>query len=126
MEDWKFNKLEAIVVPNSNYVLVGGNYEAKVFIAASDSTQKPDITVGGSPLKIVDGKGHYVGSTGAVGFKKWGGVIKLESPATGEMLEYKFNSEYQVGAASVTVSPTKMNVFFLLWNNKSSRIIINR
>ena len=117
---WKFNKLEAIVVPNSNYVLVNGKYEAQVFIAASDSTQKPDITVGGNPLKIVDGKGHYVGSTGAVGIKTWGGVIKLESPATGEMLEYKFKSEYQVGAASVTVSPTKMNVFYIGVDNPVS------
>jgi len=110
---WKFNKLEAIVVPNSNYVLVNGKYEAQVFIAASDSTQKPDITVGGQPLKIVDGKGIYSGGTGAIGFKNWGGVIKLESPATGEMLEFPFKAEYQVGAAGVTVSPTKMNVFYI-------------
>ena len=110
---WKFNKLEAIVVPNSNYVLVNGKYEAQVFIAASDSTQTPNIIANGSPLKIVDGKGHYVGGTGAVGFKNWGGVIKLESPATGEMLEFPFKAEYQVGAAGVTVSPTKMNVFYI-------------
>ncbi len=110
---WKFNKLEAIVVPNSNYVLVGGKYEAQVFIAASDSTQTPEILVGGRPLNVVDGKGVYTGGTGSVGFQKWGGVIKLESPATGEMLEFPFNTEYQVGAAGVTVSPTKMNVFYI-------------
>jgi len=110
---WKFNKLEAIVVPNSNYVLIGGKYEAQVFIAASDSTQTPVIMVGSNPLKVVDGKGVYSGGTGSVGFQKWGGVIKLESPATGEMLEFPFNAEYQVGAAGVTVSPTKMNVFYI-------------
>jgi gliding motility-associated protein GldM len=110
---WKFNKLEAIVVPSSNYVLVGGKYEAKVFIAASDSTQTPAILVGGRPLQVVDGKGVYTGGTGSIGFQKWGGVIKLESPATGEMLEFPFNTEYQVGAAGVTVSPTKMNVFYI-------------
>jgi hypothetical protein len=27
---FKFNKLEAIVIPNSNYIVRGNNYEAKV------------------------------------------------------------------------------------------------
>ena len=33
---FKFNKLNAIVIPNSNYVTLGSDYEAQVFISATD------------------------------------------------------------------------------------------
>ena len=49
---FKFNKLTAIVIPNSNYVTVGSDYEAKVFISATDTTQSPEITVGGAKIPV--------------------------------------------------------------------------
>ncbi len=111
---FKFNKLEAIVNAPTNYCLVGEKYEAQVFIAASDSTQAPDITVSGSgKLPIKEGKGIYTGGTGGIGIKQWGGVIKVVSPATGDTLKYPFKSEYTVAAPSISVSPTKMNVFYI-------------
>jgi len=110
---FKFNKLEAIVNASTNYVLVGNEYKAEVFIAASDSTVEPEIFVGESNLKVIDGKGQYVGNTSSVGFKTWSGVIKMKSPATGEILEFPFKSEYQVAEAGLVVSPTKMNVFYI-------------
>lgn len=111
---FKFNKLEAIVNASTNYVLKGNEYKAEVFIAASDSTVEPEIELaGGTKLKIVDGKGQYVGNTSSVGFKTWTGVIKMKSPATGEILEFPFKSEYQVAEAGLVVSPTKMNVFYI-------------
>lgn len=110
--DFKFNKIEAIVSTKSNYVLKNGKFEAEVFIAASDSTQQPEILVGGSKLQLKNGKGIYTGSTAAVGPKKWGGVINLKAP-DGTTKAYKFDSEYQVGEPSLVVSPTKMNVFYV-------------
>ncbi len=111
---FKFNRLEAIVNAPSNYVLQGGKYTAEVFLAASDSTTQPEIYLdNGSQLKNKDGKGQYEAGAGTVGFSKWGGKIKIKSPATGEMLEFPFKAEYQVGAASLVVSPTKMNVFYI-------------
>ncbi|MEA2043605.1 MAG: gliding motility protein GldM [Bacteroidota bacterium] len=110
---WKFNKIEAIVNSPTNYVMQGGEYTAKVFIAASDSTQEPQIFVGERRLKVENGKGIYTGSTATPGIKSWGGVIKLESPVTGQMVEFKYKSEYQVVVPSVSVSPTKMNVFYV-------------
>jgi len=111
---WKFNKLEAIVNANANYILQGNEYKAEVFIAASDSTQDPEIVLaGGTKLDIKNGKGIYNGNTSTVGFTKWGGVIKMESPSTGEILEFPFSGEYQVGQSSLVVSPTKMNVFYI-------------
>ncbi len=39
---FKFNKLIPIVISNSNYVTLGSDYEAAVFISATDTTQFPD------------------------------------------------------------------------------------
>jgi len=110
--DFKFNKIEAIVSTKSNYVLKNAKFEAEVFIAASDSTQVPEILVGGSKLQLKNGKGIYSGATSSVGPKKWGGVINLKAP-DGTTKAYKFDSEYQVGEPSLVVSPTKMNVFYV-------------
>jgi gliding motility-associated protein GldM len=112
--DFKFNKIEAIVTAPSNYVLMGQPFEAHVFIAASDSTTKPVIKMnGGAELKVENGKGIYTGGTGSPGIKTFGGVIELKQPKTGKILTFPFQSEYTVGKASLVVSPTKMNVFYI-------------
>jgi gliding motility-associated protein GldM len=112
-DDFRFNKIEAIVKAESNYILQGDQYKAEVFIAASDTTVKPEILVGGSPLNVKNGKAEYVVSGSAIGMKSWGGVIRLTTPSTNTVKEYPFKAEYQVAAPSVTVSPTKMNVFYI-------------
>jgi len=111
---FKFNKLEAIVNAQSNYVLKGNKYHAEVFIAASDSTTELEILLNGSSkLPIVNGKGIYDISPSSIGFAKWGGVIKMESPVSGEILQFPFNAEYQVAESELIVSPTQMNVFYI-------------
>ncbi len=109
---WKFNKIEAIVQPNSSYILNGGRYEAKIFIAASDSTTDPEIMVGGQPLKVENGKGIYTTTANGVGTRTISGVIKMKTPS-GDMKDFHFKSEYQVGEPALVVSPTKMNVFYI-------------
>lgn len=111
--DMKFNAIKAVVNSPSNYVLVGQPYKAEVFIAAYDSTQNPDILVGGQPIPVAQGVGTYTGNTSSVGTRTWGGVIKLKNKSTGEIKEYPFQSTYEVGQPSVSVSPTKMNVFYI-------------
>ncbi|HLP72767.1 MAG TPA: gliding motility protein GldM [Bacteroidales bacterium] len=110
---FKFNKLVPIVIPNSNYVTTGSDYEARVFISAIDTTQKPTITLtGGSQLEVDDfGQGIYKVRASSTGSKKWGGVISLKAP-DGSLKEYSFNEEYVVGEPNVIVSPTAMNVMY--------------
>lgn len=111
---YKFNKLEAVVSSPSNYVLMNQPYKAQVFIAASDTTAKPVIKLnGGGTLPVEGSKGIFTGNTSSPGVKSWGGVIEVKSPATGEVISYKFESEYTVGQAALVVSPTKMNVFYI-------------
>jgi gliding motility-associated protein GldM len=109
---FKFNKLTAIVIPNSNYVTLGSDYEAQVFISATDTTQSPVITVGGGQLPLDEtGKGIYKVRASSVGPKKWGGVIALKAP-DGSIKNYDFDASYVVGEPNVIVSPTAMNVMY--------------
>lgn len=124
--DFKVNKIDAVVISNSNYVMTGGEYKADVFIAAYDSTQDPEIYIGefkdlgegaydipenAVALDVVNGKGIYKRPASSVGEKKWGGLIKLKNPDGGESF-YPFKTEYQVAQSNVVISPTKMNVFY--------------
>lgn len=112
-KSFKFNKLEAVVTAKSNFVLRNQPFEARVFIAASDTTITPDISVGGNPLPIKEGQGVFTGSTGTVGTFPINGEIKVKAPSTGEILVFPFTSEYQVGDPGVAISPDKMNVFYV-------------
>jgi gliding motility-associated protein GldM len=110
---FKFNKLNAIVIPKSNYITLGGTYEAQVFISASDTTQQPEITVGEMKLPIDEsGKGNYIVKPGSLGQKTWGGIIALRAP-DGSIKNYDFSSTYTVGEPNVICSPTAMNVMYI-------------
>lgn len=128
---FKFNKLEAIVQPvNGDYVLQGSEYEAKVFLAASDSTQDPEIFIGsydeiktangeidyqmrgaGQAIKVQKGVGTYTIRGGKPGLVTWGGLLQIKSPS-GQLVKRPFKATYQVAVPSAVVSPSKMNVLY--------------
>jgi gliding motility-associated protein GldM len=56
---------------------------------------------------------------GGPGVRQFGGVIKIKN-AEGVEEAYPFNSEYVVGTPSATISPTKMNVFYIGVDNPVS------
>jgi gliding motility-associated protein GldM len=108
---FKFNRLKAQVLAKSTYVLEGDPYEAQIFLAAEDTTQSPEVYVGNTQLPMKEGKGIYKVVTSKPGTFKWSGLIKYKTPE-GNYNSYPFESEYQVGKPSVTISPTKMNVLY--------------
>ncbi len=137
----KFNELEAVVIPNSNYIIKGNPYKANIFLAARDTTQAPDIYVveGVSqpwtetvdpttgvkkyerreglnytkvPTEKGTGKGVFERSGNSIGQRTWGGIIEIKGPG-GEPIIRPFSAEYTVAEGAVVVSPTKMNVFYL-------------
>ena len=111
---FKFTKLGATVIPvSSNYVTVGSDYEARVFISATDTTQFPEYTVGDTKLPRDEaGKGIYKVRATAVGPRKCGGIIALKAP-DGSIKSYPFDAAYVVGEPNVIVSPTAMNVMYM-------------
>lgn len=133
---FKFNKLDATIIPNSSYVIKGNAYTAEVFLAASDSTAKPKIyytegsrlydSVGeGSSviytlaegvnydtLPVDRGIGRFLRPAQSIGERTWGGIIEITGP-TGEAVRRPFRHTYMVAEGSITVSATKMNVFYV-------------
>ena len=131
-DDFKFDKIGAKIVPKSNYVLTGENFEADIFVAAYDTKQTPEIifgasvdsstnTVSGETTKVegVEGVGKLKVAAGGPGLKQYGGVIKIATPSGG-IQAYPFSGEYVVAAPSATISPTKMNVFYIGVDNPVS------
>jgi gliding motility-associated protein GldM len=131
---FKFTSLEATVIQNSNYIFQGNEYQAKVFLAAFDTSQNPTIYIGpydstknveGSydyhlrqgyrydSIPVKNGKGIYTKKGGATGGVKWGGIIKLKAPEGGTDLLKPFKSEYMVATPMLVVSPTKLNLFYV-------------
>jgi gliding motility-associated protein GldM len=130
---FKFTSLEATIISNSNYIFLGNEYQAKVFLAAFDTSQNPSIFLGPcdsvrgedgyvyslkkgykyDSIPIKKGKGIYTARGSAIGDKSWSGVIKLKAPGGGEDIIKPFKASYRVEAPMLVVSPTKMNVFYL-------------
>ena len=110
---FKFNKLQAQVVSSSDYVLQGNTYEAKVFLSAVDTTVTSAITVGGTTLPMIPGEnaGLYKVVTSKDGKAEFRGQINYKNPY-GVIVNYPFKHEYEVAKPSMSVSATKMNVFY--------------
>jgi len=103
----------AVAIPKSTYVLVGQQYEAEVFLTAHSSSSNPEITVGGQKLNIKDGKGTYTVTASGAGEKKWSGVVRIKTN-DGTVKEYSTPEQsYTVAPPSSSVSPDKMNVFYI-------------
>lgn len=107
------DKFSAVAVAPSSYVIAGQPYTAQVFLTASDSKSNPDITVGGSKLPVVDGKGTYTVNTGSEGTFTWDGKIVVKQ-TDGTFKTYETGPQtYQVARPSAVVSPDKMNVLYI-------------
>ena len=130
--DFKFDKISAKVVPKSQIVMVGDNFEAEIFVAAYDTKDNPEIVVGDDidtltlkisgaekPVETANGLGILKVPATAEGKKTYGGVIKVVSPG-GQQVSYPFKGEYFVQRPSATVAPTKMNVFYIGVDNPVS------
>lgn len=129
--DFKVNKLDAVVIPNSNYVIEGNEFSAEIFLAASDTTQVPVIYIGSyesfrtdkgvmdfrmrgsyQEIPVVGGIGIFKQRATRLGKNQWSGLIEVTAP-DGSKIRKPFNHEFEVAAPSVVISPTRMNVFYL-------------
>ncbi|MFO7997956.1 MAG: gliding motility protein GldM [Bacteroidales bacterium] len=111
-DDFKFDQIEARVVPNSQIVLLNDHYEADIFVAAIDTRQNPEIFVGGRQIPTTDGIGRLRIPATSTGPQTHRGIIRLISP-TGYPQEYPFTAQYIVERPSVTVSADRMNLFYV-------------
>jgi len=122
--DYKFNKLQARVIAKSDYITQGQDYEAEVFLVASDTMRSFDIKYGfgvddfskykGTPQTAYSEKGivklRIPGRS--IGEQRYAGVVEMTNPETGEMEYHPFSTSYMVAEPSATIAPTKMMVMY--------------
>jgi gliding motility-associated protein GldM len=126
-KSFKFNKLTAIVKPQSSYVTVGAKYSADIFLGAYDDQNAPEVFICGPGARVDTAKKEIIGESiklpmnGAMarleqvasgaGLRTVSGIIRYK-PVGGEVTTEVFTTEYEVAAPNLVVSPTKMNVFY--------------
>jgi gliding motility-associated protein GldM len=113
--DFRVNKIEALVIPDSRYVIRGDRYKARIVLSAVDSTQKPTYYVNGANIA----KGQYEVGCGVVGPKTYSGQIAIPGN-DGVLRTYSFKSDYMVGEPTATMSNEDLNVVYKGIDNKFS------
>jgi len=124
-EDWKFDEIQAKVIPRSNYVFIGEEYQAEILVAAYDTKQNPNVfymfgvdtltPANFNKATPLNGTGGFVTiklPATSEGLKRFAGIIKIISPL-GDTMSFHFKNEYIVAKPALTISPTKMNVFYI-------------
>jgi gliding motility-associated protein GldM len=105
--DFRVNKIEALVIPNSKTVIRGGKYHAQIVLAATDSTRPLEIKINGKAIE----NGIHEFTASSIGSFKYSGVINLTKP-DGSVIPYEFADDYMVTEPTATVSADMMNVFY--------------
>lgn len=118
-EDFKFDKLQAIISADKPIVLVGEQYSAKVVLGAYDSHQNPEVVLNGQKLEVKDGVAEYKVSASGDGEKKLEGTVNVKAP-DGTIKKYDFKTAYQVFTGSAVISADKMNVLYVGLDNPIS------
>jgi len=113
--DFRVNKITALVVPNSRYVIRGGKYSAQIVLSAVDSTKVPGYFVGSAAVR----NGFYEVNCGKSGSFTYAGQIRMPGN-DGSVRTYPFKSDYVVGEPSATVSNADLNVVYRGIDNKFS------
>lgn len=124
---FKFTELDAVIIPKSSYVFAGDTFRAEVFLAAFDPTQDPVVYLSdksvalndSTPLRkdasimvdVSNSRGHVKIPAKATGDYRYKGIIEFKGP-DGLPRPYSYEINYEVALPSLTVAPTKMNVFY--------------
>ncbi|MCO5247570.1 MAG: gliding motility protein GldM [Chitinophagales bacterium] len=111
-----FDKFQAKIVAPSSYVMLGETFEAEIFLAAFNSkTTNVSMSVNGAGLPVnSDGVGVFRRAASSVGEFPVTGTINVKNDRTNEVKSYKLPEfKYTVAAPFATISPTKMNVFYI-------------
>jgi gliding motility-associated protein GldM len=110
VKDYRVNKLEAQIVPKSQIVMQGSNYEANIVLSAVDTTKRPEIWINGTQMNPAD-SGRFVTRTSSTGTFPLNVSIKMPG-SDGSIQTYNASANYFVTAPVATVAPTMMNVLY--------------
>ncbi len=120
----KFDKLFAVVIPDSRTVVAGQTYRAEIAIGAYSSAITPRISINGAALPVRDGKGTYELKAGGGTFDK-NGQLKRSYTATisypkadGTTEVVTKEEEYTVLKPSVQIASSSMPALYFKCANR--------
>ncbi|MDD2284382.1 MAG: gliding motility protein GldM [Paludibacter sp.] len=113
--DARVNRFDAFVVAESNYVMEGQEYRAKILLAAVDTTKAPDVFINGNKLA----GNNYVVTAGHSGEHTYSGYIELLDNL-GKMQRFNFTSKYNVGKPAAIISNDDLNILYRGFDNNIS------
>ncbi len=117
MKDIRVNSLNAFVIPNSQTIVRGDKFSARIVMAAVDTTQVPDIYIGNRKVSL--NNGLYETVCGRTGDFTLGGYIEMVN-GSGERIRRDFSQKYTVVDPSATVSADLMNMLYAGYSNPIS------
>lgn len=112
----QFDDTEAQVIPTSNYVMIGEEFEAEIFLAAFSRSQDPRIVIEGEemdPEEIQRGKGIFRESPTQVGERTYTGFIELP----GQDQRDSFEISYQAFEPAANITADEMNLMYVGLDN---------
>lgn len=116
--DFRVNRIHAHVIPESDVVIQGGTYNARIVLSAEDSTQMHTVVVNGRTMDA-SSKGLFTAGAGSVGTFPVEGYIEMTS-GDGSTLRRNFSENYTVIEPMATIAPTLMNVLYAGIENEIS------
>lgn len=113
--DFRVNKIQAYVVPNSKYIIQGSKYSANIILSATDSTKKYNYYINNQKLS----KGTYEFIATKTGTFNYTGHIQIQGN-DGKEKTYQFSENYTVGKPTATISNKDLNVVYRGIDNQFS------
>jgi len=111
------DKYTVVSAPEKSYIIKGEKYKTDIFLSAAagdNSGTKISYAVNGKGLRTdKDGNAIYEATASRNGANKYTASASLTDPVTGETKTFKKEFSYEVGERSMTVSASKMNVFYI-------------
>ena len=111
--DFRVNKIQARLIPDSKNVMQGGKYHAEIALMAVDTTKVPTYYLGDRQLEseMIDIPCNQIGT-----FPIKGRLEMIDQ--YGATQTYTFEDEYMVSAPAATVANIDMNVVYKGYDNK--------
>jgi gliding motility-associated protein GldM len=130
--DFKFDRIEAKILPKSKFVFLGEDYTAEIIVAAYDTSQSPYVYfqfgIDSLPVSQIDksdsikvrpDKPTLIFPSTYAGQKKYAGFVRVKS-ALDVINDYHFKGEFTVVRPLSSISATNMNVLYIGVDNPVS------
>lgn len=116
-KDVVLDKFTVVSAPEKSYVIKGETFKTDVFLGAAagaeTSNTRVSISVNGQSIPMKDGVATWTTAASQVGVRRYTAIASVTNPVTNETTQFKKEFEFEVGERSISVSPTKMNVFYI-------------